>query len=81
MSTDFQLREKQKAKFIYGVLEKPFRNYSKSRKNERSDRCKPYDTSGPRLTMYYSVVDSEEQKRMQTIVTHKHVLLNGKTVG
>ena len=22
-----QLREKQKAKFIYGVLEKPFRNY------------------------------------------------------
>ena len=28
-STDFQLREKQKAKFIYGVLEKPFRNYYK----------------------------------------------------
>ena len=24
-----QLREKQKAKFIYGVLEKPFRNYFK----------------------------------------------------
>ena len=24
---DLQLREKQKAKFIYGVLEKPFRNY------------------------------------------------------
>ena len=24
-----QLREKQKAKFIYGVLEKPFRNYYK----------------------------------------------------
>ena len=30
-----QLREKQKAKFIYGVLEKPFRNYYK-----RSDRMK-----------------------------------------
>ena len=26
-----QLREKQKAKFIYGVLEKPFRNYYKKR--------------------------------------------------
>ena len=25
-----QLREKQKAKFIYGVLEKPFRNYYKN---------------------------------------------------
>ena len=30
-----QLREKQKAKFIYGVLEKPFRNYYK-----RADRMK-----------------------------------------
>ena len=28
-----QLREKQKAKFIYGVLEKPFRNYY-----EKADR-------------------------------------------
>ena len=27
-----QLREKQKAKFIYGVLEKPFRNYYKKAK-------------------------------------------------
>ncbi len=33
-----QLREKQKAKFIYGVLEKPFRNYySKAEQNERHD--------------------------------------------
>ena len=30
-----QLREKQKAKFIYGVLEKPFRNYY-----EKADRMK-----------------------------------------
>ena len=30
-----QLREKQKAKFIYGVLEKPFRNYY-----DRADRMK-----------------------------------------
>ncbi len=31
----FQLREKQKAKFIYGVLEKPFHNYY-----EKADRMK-----------------------------------------
>ena len=29
-----QLREKQKAKFIYGVLEKPFRNYYKKAPTE-----------------------------------------------
>ena len=32
-----QLREKQKAKFIYGVLEKPFR-YPKDLSNAPSDR-------------------------------------------
>ena len=35
LSTGLQLREKQKAKFIYGVLEKPFRNYY-----EKADRMK-----------------------------------------
>ena len=30
-----QLREKQKAKFIYGVLEKPFRNYYKKAKQQK----------------------------------------------
>ena len=37
-----QLREKQKAKFIYGVLEKPFRNYYK-----RADKMK--GLTGPNL--------------------------------
>ena len=42
-----QLREKQKAKFIYGVLEKPFRNYyQEGRQNAGSDWCKPDDYSG-----------------------------------
>ena len=36
-----QLREKQKAKFIYGVLEKPFRNYyKKAEQMKGSDRCR-----------------------------------------
>ena len=30
-----QLREKQKAKFIYGVLEKPFRNYYKKAEKQK----------------------------------------------
>ena len=39
-----QLREKQKAKFIYGVLEKPFRNYyKKADQYEGYDWCKPDD--------------------------------------
>ena len=42
-----QLREKQKAKFIYGVLEKPFRNYyKKADQNAGHDRCKPDDYAG-----------------------------------
>ncbi len=41
-----QLREKQKAKFIYGVLEKPFRNYyAKASKNERYGWYQPDDPS------------------------------------
>ena len=33
-----QLREKQKAKFIYGVLEKPFRNWASQEPEEKQDR-------------------------------------------
>ena len=47
-----QLREKQKAKFIYGVLEKPFRNYY-----EKADRMK--GLTGPNLmTMLESRLDN-----------------------
>ena len=47
-----QLRDKQKAKFIYGVLEKPFRNYY-----ERADKMK--GLSGPNLkTMLESRLDN-----------------------
>ena len=47
-----QLREKQKAKFIYGVLEKPFRNYY-----EKADRMK--GLTGPNLmTMLETRLDN-----------------------
>ena len=47
-----QLREKQKAKFIYGVLEKPFRNYY-----DKADRMKGM-TGENLMTMLESRLDS-----------------------
>ncbi len=77
-----QLREKQKAKFIYGVLEKPFRNYY-----EKADRMK--GTTGENLmVMLESRLDNvafrmgfaRTRREARQIVGHKHVLVNGKTV-
>ena len=77
-----QLREKQKAKFIYGVLEKPFRNYY-----ERADKMK--GLTGPNLmTMLESRLDNvvlrlgwgRTRKAARQIVDHKYVTVNGKVV-
>ena len=77
-----QLREKQKAKFIYGVLEKPFRNYYK-----RADKMK--GLTGPNLmTMLESRLDNvvfrlgwaRTRKEARQIVDHKFVTVNGKVV-
>ena len=77
-----QLREKQKAKFIYGVLEKPFRNYY-----EKADRMKGM-TGENLMTMLESRLDSvvfrmgfaRTRREARQIVGHKHVLVNGKQV-
>ena len=77
-----QLREKQKAKFIYGVLEKPFRNYY-----EKADRMKGM-TGENLMTMLESRLDNvvfragfaRTRKEGRQIVDHKHVLVNGKQV-
>ncbi len=77
-----QLREKQKAKFIYGVLEKPFRNYYK--KAERM----PGMTGQNLMIMLESRLDNvvfrlgfaRTRKEARQIVDHKHVLVNGKQV-
>ena len=77
-----QLREKQKAKFIYGVLEKPFRNYY-----EKADRMKGM-TGENLMTMLESRLDNvvfragfaRTRKEARQIVDHKHVLVNGKQV-
>lgn len=77
-----QLREKQKAKFIYGVLEKPFRNYYAT-----AERMK--GLTGPNLmvllesrldNVVFRMGFARTRKEARQIVDHKHVLVNGKQV-
>ena len=77
-----QLREKQKAKFIYGVLEKPFRNYY-----DKADQMKGM-TGTNLMTILESRLDNvifrlgfaRTRREARQIVDHKHVLVNGKCV-
>lgn len=77
-----QLREKQKAKFIYGVLEKPFRNYY-----EKADRMQGM-TGENLMVMLESRLDSvvfrmgfaRTRREARQVVGHKHFLVNGKPV-
>ena len=77
-----QLREKQKAKFIYGVLEKPFHNYY-----ERADQMKGM-TGANLMTILESRLDNvifrlgfaRTRREARQIVDHKFVLVNGKQV-
>ena len=78
-----QLREKQKAKFIYGVLEKPFRNYF-----SRAQKAK-WGTTGDNLmillelrldNVLFRLGYARTRKEARQIVDHKHVLVNGKCV-
>ena len=77
-----QLREKQKAKFIYGVLEKPFRNYF-----EKAEKMNG-QTGENLMVILESRLDNvifrlgfaRTRKEARQIVDHKHVLVNGKAV-
>ena len=77
-----QLREKQKAKFIYGILEKPFRNYYK-----KAERMKGM-TGENLMTILESRLDNvifrlgfaRTRREARQIVDHKHVLVNGKCI-
>lgn len=78
-----QLREKQKAKFIYGMLEKPFRNnFDKAKKLK-------YGTTGENLmillelrldNVIFRLGYGRTRTEARQIVDHKHVLVNGKCV-
>ena len=77
-----QLREKQKAKFIYGVLEKPFRNYY-----EKADKMKGM-TGENLMVMLESRLDNvvfrmgfaRTRREARQVVGHKHIFVNGKCV-
>ena len=77
-----QLTEKQKAKFIYGVLEKPFRNYFAKASQMKGQ-------SGENLmimlerrldNVVFRLGFARTRKEARQVVDHKHILVNGKTV-
>ncbi len=77
-----QLREKQKAKFIYGILEKPFRNYY-----DKADRMKGM-TGENLMSMLESRLDNvvfrmgfaRTRREARQVVGHKHITVNGRIV-
>ena len=78
-----QLKEKQKAKFIYGVLEKPFRNYF-----EKAQKLK-YGTTGENLmilletrldNVLFRMRLARTRDEARQIVSHREVKVNGKIV-
>ncbi|MCR5025029.1 MAG: 30S ribosomal protein S4, partial [Lachnospiraceae bacterium] len=77
-----QLREKQKAKFIYGVLEKPFRNYYK-----KADRMK--GMTGENLlilleqrldNVVFRLGFARTRREARQMVDHKAFSVNGRTI-
>ena len=79
---DMHLREKQKAKFIYGVLEKPFRNYyAKASKMNGMVGTNLMILLECRLdNVLFRMGFGRTRKETRQIVDHKHVLVNGKQV-
>ncbi len=77
-----QLREKQKAKFIYGVLEKPFHNYYLKAENM------PGMTGENLMIMLERRLDNvifrlgfaRTRREARQIVDHKNVLVNGRCI-
>ncbi len=77
-----QMREKQKAKFIYGVLEKPFRNYFEKAKRQSG-------MVGDNLmillerridNVIFRSGFARTRREARQIVDHKQLLVNGKRV-
>ena len=77
-----QLREKQKAKFIYGVLEKPFRNYyAKASKMEGMVGSNLMILLERRLdNVIFRMGFGRTRRETRQIVDHKHILVNGRCV-
>jgi small subunit ribosomal protein S4 len=77
-----QLREKQKVRRIYGILEKQFRNYF-----QRADRLKGV-TGENLLRLLESRLDNtvyrlgfaQSRKQARQMVSHRHFFVNGRLV-
>ena len=77
-----QLREKQKAKFIYGILEKPFRNYfAKAEKMKGQTGENLMILLERRLdNVIFRMGLARTRREARQVVGHKHVLVNGRVV-
>ncbi len=77
-----QLREKQKAKFIYGVLEKPFRNYyDKAKQMKGMTGTNLMILLETRLdNVLFRMGFARTRREARQIVSHRQVSLNGKPV-
>ncbi|MDO4488504.1 MAG: 30S ribosomal protein S4 [Eubacteriales bacterium] len=77
-----QLREKQKAKFIYGVLEKPFRNYyAKAERMEGMTGENLMITLESRIdNVIFRLGWARTRREARQIVGHKMVAVNGQKV-
>jgi small subunit ribosomal protein S4 len=77
-----QLREKQKAKFIYGVQEKPFRNlYKKAERMPGLVGTNLMTLLELRLdNIIFRMGFARTRREARQVVTHRHVTVNGKVV-
>ena len=77
-----QLREKQKAKFIYGVLEKPFLNYYKKAEKQKGMTGENLMvTLELRLdNVIFRLGFARTRREARQVVGHKHVTVNGKVI-
>jgi len=77
-----QLREKQRIKYLYGVLEKQFRNYFKKATNKKGA------TGNNLLIMLESRFDNTiyrlgfapTRRAARQMISHKHFLINSKVI-
>ena len=77
-----QLREKQKAKFIYGVQEKPFRNmYEKAERMPGLVGTNLMQLLELRLdNVIFRLGYARTRRESRQVVTHRHVTVNGQIV-
>ncbi len=77
-----QLREKQKAKFIYGVLEKPFHTYYLKAKQMKGQTGENLMVLLERRldSVVFRMGFARTRREARQVVGHKHVLVNGQKI-